>query len=197
MTQSLQPTANPTPEELERLRRRNAEIEAENERLLNLYVASSQLHATLELDEVLHTVAEVLINLVGAERFAIYLLDAKTRLLEAVAGDRADLSVYPRVLLGEGLVGGAVADGEMRYGRPDRDPREPAVCIPLCVRERRLGAIVIARFLEHKGELRPLDEELFALLASHAATAILAARLYGESERKLHTVQGLLTLLTQ
>ena len=41
-----------------------------------------------------------------------------------------------------------------------------------------------------------LDEELFALLAGHAATAILAAQLHGQSTRKLNTMQGLIELLT-
>jgi hypothetical protein len=42
-----------------------------------------------------------------------------------------------------------------------------------------------------------MDHELFALLAGHAATAIFAAQLYGQSERKLSTIQGFIDLLTK
>ena len=44
---------------------------------------------------------------------------------------------------------------------------------------------------------RPLSlPEAFALLAAHAATAIFAAKLYAQSERKLNTIQSFLDLLT-
>ena len=39
--------------------------------------------------------------------------------------------------------------------------------------------------------------ELFTLLAGHAATAILASKLYSQSERKLNTIQGFIDLLTK
>jgi hypothetical protein len=35
------------------------------------------------------------------------------------------------------------------------------------------------------------------LLAGHAATAIFAARLYSQSERKRNTIQGFIDLLTK
>mgnify|MGYP001096725761 CR=1 FL=1 len=42
-----------------------------------------------------------------------------------------------------------------------------------------------------------LDHELFTLLGGHAATAVFAARLYSQSERKLNTIQGFIDLLTK
>ena len=68
--------------------------------------------------------------------------------------------------------------------------------IPLRVEDEPVGAIVIYRLLEQKDGFSPLDNELFKLLAEHAATAVLSSRLYGQSERKLSTIQGFIDLLT-
>lgn len=179
------------------LARRVEELAAENHRLSTLYVASYQLHASLELDEVLRVICEILINLIGAERFAIHLLDEATGELAAVAGDARDLASYPRWRLGEGSVGRAVAEGRRLHAEGSVAEGEPLVCVPLAVGQRTVGAIVLYRLLGQKPRLSELDEELFALLAGHAATALLAARLHGESLRKLHTVRGFLDLLTR
>jgi len=56
---------------------RYEEIEAQNKQPGNLYVASYQLHATLNFAEVLDTVREILINLIGAEGFAIFWVDER------------------------------------------------------------------------------------------------------------------------
>src|SRR5436190_90145 len=48
-----------------------AEYEHQVGRLMNLYVATYQLHATLDPAEVQSTIAEIAINLLGAERFVL------------------------------------------------------------------------------------------------------------------------------
>jgi hypothetical protein len=55
---------------------------------------------------------------------------------------------------------------------------------------------VIYKLLQQKDGFSALDNELFTLLAGHAATAIFASRLYAQSERKLSTIQGFIDLLT-
>ena len=65
-------------EENQQFAERYLEIEEENNNLANLYVASYQLHSTLDLDEVLKIIVEIVINLVGAEIFSVYLLDGAT-----------------------------------------------------------------------------------------------------------------------
>ena len=57
---------------------RYIEIEEQNNNLANLYVASYQLHSTLDFREVIQIVQEIVINLIGAESFAILLLDEET-----------------------------------------------------------------------------------------------------------------------
>jgi nitrate/nitrite-specific signal transduction histidine kinase len=178
---------------------RYLEIEEENNNLANLYVASYQLHSTLELSEVLKTIIEIVINLIGAEVFAVYVLDEKTNQLSPVASEGKLLSAFPRVPLGSGVVGESVDRGETTCGDPlpSEDLERPMVCIPLRIEERPIGAIAIFKLLAQKDAFTPLDHELFTLLAGHAATSIFAAQLYGQSERKLNTIQGFIDLLTK
>ncbi|CAG0958238.1 hypothetical protein MYXO_00607 [Myxococcaceae bacterium] len=185
--------------ENEEFARRQVEVEQENNSLASLYVASFQLHSTLDLEEVLRIVVEIVINLIGAERFVVYLVDDKTGILEPVASEGEPAEGLVRIPLGQGILGGAaLARGATcRDATASEDPSAPIVCIPLRIEDRPLGAIAIYNLLQQKDCFTPLDHELFNLLAGHAATAIFSARLYAQSERKRNTMQGLLQLLTK
>ena len=61
---------------------RYIEIEEQNNNLANLYVASYQLHSTLDYREVIRIVQEIVINLIGAEAFHIFVMSDKTGQLE-------------------------------------------------------------------------------------------------------------------
>ena len=178
---------------------RYLEIEEENNALANLYVASFQLHSTLDLSEVLRIIIEIVINLIGAEVFAIYILDEKSNRLEPVASEGAPLSEIPSEILGRGIVGDSVANGETSCLSPESNlgSDRPLVTSPLRIDDRPVGGIAIFKLLAQKSEFSPLDHELFTLLAGHAATAIFAAQLHGHSERKLNTIQGFIDLLTK
>ncbi len=186
-------------EENRQFANRYLEIEEENNALANLYVASYQLHSTLDLSEVFKIIIEIVINLIGAEVFAVYVLDEKSGSLEPVASEGAELARVPAVPLGQGVVGSSVADGETACANRDGpvDWAAPLVSIPLRVEDRAIGAIAIFKLLSQKDEFSPLDHELFTLLAGHAATAIFAAQLFAQSERKLNTIQGFIDLLTK
>jgi hypothetical protein len=177
---------------------RYIEVEEENNNLANLYISSFQLHSTLNLAEVLKIVVEIVINLIGAERFAIYVADERTRALQPVASEGDSLSTFPVAAIGEGPIGESLVSGETFCADPAA-PRagEPLVCIPLRLEDRPVGAIAIHALLQQKEGFTPLDHELFTLLGGHAATAIFAAQLYGLSERKLNTIQGFIDLLTK
>ncbi|MDJ0849870.1 MAG: GAF domain-containing protein [Myxococcota bacterium] len=186
-------------DENRQLAERHVQLEEVNTQLVNLYVASSQLHSTLELTEVLRIITEIVVNLVGAEKLAVYAVDERTNTLSAVAVEGAEPGELPKYDLGEGVVGSAAASGEV-YFQPDGDPSDPErplVCIPLRMRDRAIGAVVIYRLLEHKPAFTARDHELFRLLGEHAATALLAAQLYLQSRRKLDLFQGLCDLLVK
>jgi hypothetical protein len=180
---------------------RYGSIEAENNDLANLYVASYQLHSTLDVDEVLRIIIEIVINLIGAEVFAIYLLDEERQELRAVAAEGIELDQVPACRVAEGRLGRAVSEGTIHSFDAEpgggRDPERPLVCIPLRVEGQVIGAIGILGLLQQKQGFSALDQELFNVLAGHAATAIFAARLYSQSERKLSTIQGFIDLLAR
>ena len=185
---------------------RYIEIEEQNNNLANLYVASYQLHSTLDFREVIQIVQEIVINLIGAEAFAILLLDEKTNELKTIAFEGDD--VMPGLgqistRLGEGVMGNVARTGESYYVNQDIDAEQgtitlekPLAAVPLKIKEHVIGLIAIYKLLQQKDAFSAVDYELFSLLAAHAATAIFSSKLYSQSERKLNTIQSFLDLLT-
>lgn len=183
---------------------RYIEIEEQNNNLANLYVASYQLHSTLDFREVIQIVQEIVINLIGAESFAILLLDEKTNELKTIASEGED--VMPgtdsiSVRLGDGILGNVAKTGESYYINQDVEGGKvtidkPAAAVPLKIKEHVIGLIAIYKLLQQKDSFSAVDYELFSLLAAHAATAIFSSKLYSQSERKLNTIQSFLDLLT-
>lgn len=180
---------------------RYVEIEAENNNLANLYIASYQLHSTLDFREVLQIINEIVINLIGAEEFAVMLLDEKIGRLEAVTSEGIEGAELPVVAPGEGVIGSVLQTGESFYATDMesyvRTLERPMVCIPLKIKDQIIGTLVIYKLLKHKKCFAQVDYELFTLLAGHAATALFSSKLYSDSERKLSTIQGFLDLLTK
>ena len=179
---------------------RYVEVEEENNNLANLYVSSYQLHSTLDLTEVLRIITEIVINLIGAEVFAVYLLaDGEKPELLPVISEGMELAAFPKAKLGVGVLGKAVASNETTCWDTQRseDLSQPIVCVPLVVQNRPIGAIAVFGLLAQKDGFSALDHELFNMLGGHAATAIFAAKLYSQSERKLNTIQGFIDLLTK
>jgi len=179
---------------------RHQEIETQNNHLANLYVASYQLHATLNFGEVLDTVKEILINLIGAEAFAIFWVDERKGDLKREAIQGMGSSVPEKFRTERGPLQRA-ATGEPFFADPLPDPlsvdlRHPIACVPLRIGTRVIGVIAIYRLLQQKERFQPLDFELFTLLAGHAATALFSSKLYERSEKKLSELQGFLDLLT-
>jgi transcriptional regulator with GAF, ATPase, and Fis domain len=178
------------------------EVEEENNNLANLYVASYQLHSTLDFSEVLRIVMEIVINLIGAEKFAVLLMDDKTNEMIPVGAEGMTVSDAPKVKIGEGIIGQVAKGGESYFSEDLSDaagfrPLEPIVCIPLKIKEHVIGVVSIYKLLMQKSGFTNVDYELFNLLAGHAATAIFSSRLYTQSERKLTTIQSFLDLLKE
>ena len=119
-----------------------------------------------------------------------------------MASEGVPLDSLPSVRVGEGTIGQVAQSGENYFvsaiSSPGViDPHAPMVCIPLKIKDRVIGVIVLYRFLAQKTDFAPVDYELFTLLAGHAATAIFSSKLYSASERKLSTIQGFITMLAQ
>jgi transcriptional regulator with GAF, ATPase, and Fis domain len=191
-------------DENRRLQEHYKEVEEQNNNLANLYVASYQLHSTLDFREVIEIVQEIIINLIGAEAFAILLLDEKTNELRTIAfeGDREMPGVDAVVVrVGQGTLGNVAKTGESYYLSHDVSGAavsldRPVAAVPLKIKDQVIGLIAVYKLLMQKDSFSAIDYELFSLLAAQAATAIFASKLYSQSERKLNTIQSFLELLT-
>jgi hypothetical protein len=180
--------------------RRYKEIERENNNLANLYVASFQLHSTLELREVVQTILEILLNFVGAKMFAILLVDAERGVLRTLAAEGIDRERVPEVkLTDDGVIGRVVSSGKAEISDAARKPldlQHPAIVTPLRIKDRVVGAIVIWDFLQQKTRLEEVDHELFNLLAAHAASALQAAKLTSELDGRALPLWSAVDLVT-
>jgi regulator of replication initiation timing len=155
--------------------RRFSELETNNANLANLYVASYQLHGTLDRQAVLNAIQEIIVNLVGSEQFGVFEGTASSISLACSVGlddltivrsRQTDAQVWSEALAGRAFVRAGETDGGM------------IACIPLKLDNDVTGVIAIFSLLPHKPGLEPLDHELFDLLATHAATALYCTSLH-------------------
>lgn len=177
------------------------QVEDVNNNLTNLYIASSRLHSTLDREETLEIIKEVVINFVGAEKFAIFLFNKGSECLCFETGEGFETSeLFPDVPLGEGVLGQTAASAENYFctgsisGGSD-DILSPIIAIPLLIHEQMIGVLAIYRLFIQKEQLESIDYQLFSMLGEHAATALFSSTLYGKSERKRQTYQGFVDLL--
>ncbi|MEM1204832.1 MAG: GAF domain-containing protein [Acidobacteriota bacterium] len=175
-------------------------VEAEHQlgRLMNLYVATFQLHATLDPSEVQATIAEIAVDLLGAERFALLLreegsTECEVALARGLENDTSGMYSGEKYHGGDPLIDAALEDGVLRMG-PD-EFSEVIAAVPLRVQDAIVGVLVVLKLFDHKSILRAEDRDLLDLLAAHAASALFAARVYSNTDRKLRTLESLVQLV--
>jgi GAF domain-containing protein len=161
---------------VEQLERACAAAEAGRAELAKLLVATTALHQTLRRDDVLEALQEILINLIGTEDFAVFEVepDGELSLAASFGGDRDER------LTNADPVRDVVASGRARLA--PAGPGAPIACVPLAADGRVVGAIAVYALLPQKPGFEAFDHELFELRATHAATALAAARLHGARE---------------
>ena len=178
-------------EELERLRDRLEQVAGENQQfaeqhqyieqqssnLANLYVASYQLHTSVDRAAVLAAIQEIVINLIGSEELAIYERNDDGE-FQLTGSFGLDLDRVSRFITGEYAVE-RIGEGHIFADPADRVPLTAHV--PLQIGEQVIGAILVFSLLDHKPELQPVDHELFDLLAVHASTALYCSRLHART----------------
>jgi len=179
------------------------QVEDVNNNLTNLYIASSRLHSTLDREETLEIIKEVVINFVGAEKFAVFVFDKSTDQLHFETGEGFDEDEsFADISLGEGVLGETAAKKENYFyagsiSEGSDDPLVPIVAIPLMIHGQMIGLLAIYRLFIQKEQLESIDYQLFSMLGEHAASALFSSTLYGHSERKRQTYQGFVDLLTK
>jgi GAF domain-containing protein len=180
------------------LTRRLVATEQQASRLTNLYVITYQLHATLDPEEVQSAIAEIALDMLGAERFALLLRsedDSACRIVLRRGMEDRPSSRFagPVYIGGDAFVDRGLADGQLLLG-PEPGSEALAV-VPLRIQGSVAGALVVFELLPHRVAPLTDDRELLDLVAAHAASALLAAHAYATAKRKVHTLEGLLTLL--
>jgi hypothetical protein len=174
--------------ESERFAEQYRDLEAQNANLANLYVASYRLHGTLDRQEVLSTIQEIVTNLVGSEEIGVFELDEGGSSLRLVASTGIDPEPYRVIPMGSGRIGRCAQTGETYVSADDSATEavgeaDLTACVPLRLHDRVSGAIALFRLLPQKSGIEALDRELFDLLATHAATALYSAAAYARSGR--------------
>ncbi len=165
--------------------------------LATLYEIGKETASILDLDELLHRVAEIVKRVIDYEMFAILLLDEKRQ--ELVLRKQVNFGAARekgRLKVTEGLCGAAVRTkepvlvgdvlGDPRYVRLIPETRSELV-VPLVHKDKVLGVFDL-----ESPELNRFNEQhvkVLTPLASQVAVAIENARLYAElkkSEARLH-----------
>jgi len=172
----------------EQERRRSVELST-------LLETARDLASSLDLDEVLETIARRAKELTLADGSRIYLLNQAEETLTplVVLEDYADEIMATYVPVGQGITGHVAATGVPEIvNRAHRDPRaikipgtpeepESLMCAPIAAKGEVIGVMTLCR----EGEEGFSDDNLRLVtsLASQAATAIENARLYEETKR--------------
>lgn len=176
---------------------RLVDTENQRSRLMNLYVATYQLHATLDVEEVTATIGEISRDLVGAEKFALLLREDNDSICEIALSHGLTSDDEPFIdsvyLGGDSQVDRALEDGVLRM--ESEEGSQALAVVPLTVQGAIVGAVVVLKLFDHKGSFTPDDRDLLDLLAAHAASALFAARMYSATDRKLKTLENLVKLV--
>jgi hypothetical protein len=174
-------------EERERLRARLAELEVENQRmcddyvavqekstdLAQLYVALERIHGGLSRADTLAALQEIVINVIGSEELAIFERRGdRLALVQSFGIDPAPWRepAAPRGALARAAQGKLYVAG--RDGPPEPGDEDLTACVPLRVGDGVAGVIAIFRLLGHKPVLGDADHAIFDLLTSHAGVAL-------------------------
>lgn len=169
------------------MRDRFDQVESEFANLANLFVAVSQLHGSVSPRGVMRRIKEVLAQLVGAERYGLYLLDAEGSTLvpigsEGLLGDELrPLPVVGPLATTVDIGAASWSDGDTSAGTVDA----PAAVVPLMLEQRVIGVMLVAATLGHKQSFEDNDLALLRLLGQHAGGALVAASLHARADGQL------------
>jgi GAF domain-containing protein len=149
-------------------------------KLAELVAATSRLHGTRQRDEALSAVREMVVNVVGAERLAVFEMDAAGARLILAGSLGVDPRPFHAIRVGSGPIGRVAQTGAAYVaGRSTSgdDADGLTACVPLKVHGRVIGAIAIFALVAPSPAPGAPDEDLLELLAAHAATMLYCSGL--------------------
>jgi len=182
-------------------------VNAPERHLRLLTETTAAVNSTLDLEEVLHLVAEKVADALGADACFVYLYDerADELVLRATHGTSiAEMTRRPRMRPGEGITGVAAAERApvMIASAAHLDPRfkqfpnlqesqyESILAVPILVRGERLEGALNVRTREPR-EYRADEVELLQSIADQVAQSIQHAQLYAQAQRRVAELEAL------
>ena len=172
---------------------RYTEIEQQNENLLNLYVSGYQMHTTLNEESVRSVIKEILLNLLGADVFCVWVVNQQTGNLDlSMKVDEHALLGSETPSLGDEYLK-KMARGESIFEAPEgrAGVGAPIVCIPLQLEGRTMGVLAVYKLLEPKTDgIAHLDQELLGLLTMQSAAALIGSMVVSRVLPKLRSLGG-------
>ncbi len=165
-----------------------------------LLEVSTVMAETLDLDELLASVASIVQRVIPYDLFAILLFNEKRKDLRIryAVGHREDVVRNLSMALGEGIVGTAAQTREPILVTDTRnDPRylltsDAVRCelsVPMIARKRLIGVIDVQS--ARTGAYSDYDRALLRLIGGRVAVAIDNAQLYRRAERQYRTIRAL------
>jgi PAS domain S-box-containing protein len=171
-------------------------VSREKERLAALLTVSHAVVNSLDLDNILATIAQAVRQVIEVDECTVFLIDADGDILTPVVCDAErfrDEMMRMRLRVGEGITGSVALTGRGEIvNSAEDDPRAAQVpgtppeqsslmCVPMIAREKVVGVITLARL-----GVRSFDQsdlELATLFAGQCSTALANARIYEELRR--------------
>jgi signal transduction histidine kinase/CheY-like chemotaxis protein len=171
-------------------------VSREKERLAALLSVSHAVVNSLDLDDILATIAQAVRQVIEVDECTVFLIDADGDTLTPAVCDAErfrDEMMRMRLRVGEGITGTVVLTGRGEIvNSAEDDPRAAHVpgtppeqsslmCVPMMAREKVVGVITLARL-----GIRSFDQsdlELATLFAGQCSTALANARIYDELRR--------------
>jgi hypothetical protein len=152
------------------------ELHNQNTSLVQLTVASKLLAASVEREDVLSAIEEVVVNMIGSEELAIFNLDGDGESLRVARLRGLDLN-SPCLGRALGQLRFVMRTGQTIISRAHHTPNNDrdgglTAAIPLVVENHVTGVVAIFSLLQQKVELDPTDHELFDVLSRQAAMAL-------------------------
>ena len=172
------------------LRRYQASLKNRIEELQTLYDVGQAISSTLDFNELLGIILDIVIKTLKAERGSIMLLDQKAGELriKAARGLPPEVIKNTRVKMGERVAGYVLETGRpmliidtdrsqsFKKLKDGRIVSGSMLSVPLVAKDKRLGVLNISKSVAYSFDDK--DLELFTALANQAAIAIDNARLY-------------------
>jgi sigma-B regulation protein RsbU (phosphoserine phosphatase) len=172
-------------------------VDRQNRTLRTLAQVSQEFSSILDLDELLHKIADSIRTLINYDAFSILLVDTEKQVLRHRFSVRFDQRVnLDNIPLGKGITGAAAEAKEpVRVANTLKDPRYIAthpeirseMAIPMIVQDRVVGVLNVES--ERVGFFTEDHQQTLTLLAPQIASSVENARLYEELTHREHRME--------